>query len=149
MSAYHEIYVLLYSYAELIDAGDFEGLGDLLAHAELTFEGFDQVRRGRDEVIDLYQHSTRRYPDDGTPKTKHVMTNVVVEIDESAEPQTATARSYFTVLQAVPGALPLQPVVAGRYRDRFELAEGGWRFTARHMVVDLVGEVGHHLLFGL
>jgi hypothetical protein len=44
--------------------------------------------------------------DDGTPRTKHVTTNIAVEVDEEAG--TALARSYFTVLQALPD-LPLQP----------------------------------------
>jgi SnoaL-like domain len=90
----------------------------------------------------LYEATTMRY-EDGTPRTKHVTTNVVVEIDDAGE--EATARSYFTVLQAVPGHLALQPIVAGRYRDRFERAEGRWRFTGRHMLVDLVGDVSQHL----
>jgi hypothetical protein len=149
MSAYHEIYVLIYGYAERIDAGDFEGLADLLAHAELTFEGYDAVRRGRDDILDLYQRSTRRYPDDGTPKSKHLVTNVVVDLDETSDPATAVARSYYTVLQAVPGALALQPIVSGRYRDRFAHLNGAWRFTGRHIYVDLVGELGHHMLFDL
>lgn len=147
MSAYHEIYVLLYSYAERIDAGDFDGLAQLFEHAEITFEGFDQVRKGSDEVRALYEASTRRYPDDGTPKTKHVVTNVIVDIDATGD--AATSRSYFTVLQAVPGELALQPVVAGRYHDRFERVDGTWRFAARHMMVDLMGDVSHHLAFTL
>ena len=40
----------------------------------------------------------------------------------------ATTRSYFTVLQAVPG-LTLQPILAGRYHDEFEHVDGEWRFT--------------------
>jgi hypothetical protein len=39
--------------------------------------------------------------DDGTPRTKHVITNMIIEADDAAG--TAAARSYFTVLQAVPG----------------------------------------------
>ena len=62
--------------------------------------------------------TTRLYPD-GTPGTKHVTTNLIIEIDDQAT--GAAARSYFTVLQAVPG-LPLQPILAGRYRDRFQRA---------------------------
>jgi hypothetical protein len=133
---------LVYAYAERIDSGDFEGVADLLAAAELTAEGTDLRRRGREEVLALYVGTTRRHAD-GTPRTKHLTTNVVVEVDEAGA--TASARSYFTVLQAVPGALALQPVVAGRYADRFEQVDGRWRFSARHLAVDLVGDVGHHL----
>ena len=137
---------LVFSYAERIDLGDFEGVAELLRHAEVTTEGSSEVRAGYDAVLEMYRRSTRRY-EDGTPRTKHLTTNLVVEVDEDAA--GATARSYFTVLQAVPGALALQPVVAGRYRDRFEEREGAWRFSARHIVVDLVGDLSHHLLFDL
>jgi 3-phenylpropionate/cinnamic acid dioxygenase small subunit len=140
------IAALVYTYAERIDAGDFDGVAELLAEAEVTAEGTDRRWRGRDEVRGLYESGTRRHAD-GTPRTKHVTTNLVVDVDE--EGGTATARSYYTVLQAVPGALALQPIVAGRYRDRFEAAGGRWRFAGRHMVVDLVGDLGHHLRFDL
>ena len=147
MSDYHDIYVLLYGYAERIDAGDFDGVAGLFEHATITFEGYDQVRRGGQEVLAMYTASTRRYPDDGTPKTKHVITNVVVEIEDGGD--AAHSRSYYTVLQAVPGALALQPVIAGRYHDRFERVDGRWRFAARHMLVDLVGDLSEHMLFDL
>ncbi len=141
-----EIAVLLFAYAERIDAGDFAGLSELLAEAELTFEGHDTVVRGRRGVQSLYERGTLRHGD-GTPLTKHVTTNVIVEVAPTG--RTATARSYFTVLQAVPGELFLQPVIAGRYRDRFERAEGRWRFSGRHMLVDLAGDLSHHLRIDL
>jgi ketosteroid isomerase-like protein len=138
-----EITDLLYTYAERIDAGDFGGVADLFADAEITFEGFSDVRPGRDEVLAMYEASTRRY-DDGTPRTKHVMTNVIVDVDNASS--SATARSYFTVLQAVPGQLDLQPIIAGRYRDTFARVDGAWRFRRRHMLVDLVGDLSRHML---
>ena len=137
---------LIYTYAERIDAGDYDGIADLFADAEITAEGSPDVQRGRAAVLAMYEGSTRRY-EDGTPKTKHVMTNVIVEADEAAA--TATSRSYFTVFQAVPGGLALQPVVAGRYRHRYERVDGAWRVTGMHIIVDLVGELGHHLFFAI
>jgi len=143
-----EITALVFRYAECIDGGDFEGVADLLADAELSAGDTQLACRDRDAVLRQYQRSTRRYPD-GTPRTKHVTTNLVVEVDEAAG--TATCRSYYTVLQAVPGALALQPIIAGRYHDRFERTGpgAGWRFSARHIFVDLVGDLGSHLLFDL
>lgn len=137
---------LIYTYAERIDAGDFAGVAELFADGKITVDGDVRGRRGRDEVLALYEHSTRRYPD-GTPRTQHVTTNVVVRVDRGSA--TASARSYFTVLQAVPGELALQPVVAGRYRDRFARGASGWHFAERHITVDLVGQLDHHLLFSL
>jgi ketosteroid isomerase-like protein len=137
---------LIYTYAERIDAGDFAGVGELFADATLTFGGFPDAVSGREAIDALYTRTTRRY-EDGTPRTKHVMTNVMVDVADDGT--TATSRSYFTVLQAVPGALALQPVIAGRYRHTYERTEEGWGVTAMHITIDLVGDLGHHMLFDL
>jgi ketosteroid isomerase-like protein len=134
---------LIYAYAERIDAGDFAGVADVFAHAVLTFEGFDDAISGTPAIQALYERTTRRY-EDGTPKTKHVMTNVSVDVAEDGT--SATSRSYFTVLQAVPGALALQPVIAGRYHNAYGLVDGRWRFTGMRIIVDLTGDLGHHML---
>ena len=136
---------LIYSYAERIDAGDFAGVADLFAHATLTFEGFGDAVTGRDAIEQLYARSTRRY-EDGTPRTKHVMTNVLVDVEGD---DRASSRSYFTVLQAVPGGLALQPVIAGRYRHTYERVDGTWSVRTMHVTIDLVGDLGHHMLFDL
>ena len=135
---------LIFRYAELVDAGDFEGVGDLLAHA--TVGGLDDEGglRGRAAIARLFHTTTLRHHD-GTPGTKHVTTNVIIEVDAAAG--TAGARSYFTVFQALPG-FDLQPIVAGRYRDRFVLDPDGWRFDERRFGVDLVGDVSRHLSGG-
>ena len=53
------------------------------------------------------------------------------------------------MLQAVPGELALQPVIAGRYRHGYEWADGHWRVTSMHIMIDLMGDLGHHMLFDL
>lgn len=143
MDAHTAITQLIFGYAERIDAGDFEGVADLFAEGRITAEGTDAVRAGRDEVFEMYRRSTRIYEDTGTPKTKHVTTNVVIDLDEEAG--RAVARSYFTVLQATE-ALALQPVIAGRYHDAFERHSGEWHFTERRIICDLFGDLSQHLL---
>jgi len=133
---------LVFRYAELIDAGDFDGVGDLLADAVVGAIGEAGGLSGRDQVASLFHTTTMRHGD-GTPLTKHVTTNLIVEVD--ATDDSASARSYFTVFQAVPGGLPLQPIVAGRYHDRFGRRDGRWRFTERRFAVDLIGDVSRHL----
>jgi uncharacterized protein (TIGR02246 family) len=137
---------LIYTYAERIDAGDFAGVADVFAHATLTFEGFGDAVAGRDAIAALYTRTTRRY-EDGTPRTKHVMTNVMIDVADDGE--TASSRSYFTVLQAVPGELALQPVIAGRYRHTYIQRDGRWEVATMHITIDLVGDLGHHMLFDL
>jgi ketosteroid isomerase-like protein len=142
----HAVTKLIYTYAERIDAGDFAGVAEVLEHATLTFEGFGDAVAGRDAIEQLYTRTTRRY-EDGTPRTKHVMTNVIVDIGDNGV--AASSRSYFTVLQAVPGELALQPVIAGRYRHTYERVDDRWRVTTMHITIDLVGELGHHMLIDL
>ena len=95
MSSHDEITNLIYTYAERMDAGQFEAIADMLSHTVISMEGVDSVVEGRDAVLQAYTSSAQTY-DDGTPKTKHVITNVIVDVDEAAG--TATSRSYFTVL---------------------------------------------------
>jgi 3-phenylpropionate/cinnamic acid dioxygenase small subunit len=132
------ITALVFAYAERLDAGDFAGVGALFADGVFRsdrggrYVGASAVREVLERLVILH--------DDGTPKTKHVTTNLVIEIDAA----TGTARSYFTVLQATP-SVALQPIVAGRYHDHFVRREGVWRFAERLIFVDLVGNVSDHL----
>lgn len=144
--AAREIEQLLYVYAERIDAGDFAGVGDLLAHATIETPDGQAIATGRAEITRLYEGTTRLYPDDGTPHTQHVITNVIVEMGPGED--VAEARSRFTVLQALPEH-PLQTIVAGRYRDGFERVDGRWRFCTRVMFVEHFGDVSRHLLIDL
>ena len=139
---------LLHRYAELIDAGDLEGVADLFTHGRIAATPDatpEQTREGRDQVLALYQRSTRIY-DDGIPHTKHVTSNSIVEVDEATG--TASARSYYTVLQQV-DEFPLQPIISGRYHDTFQRIDDRWWFDTRIMFVDLVGDLSRHLLYDL
>ena len=143
MDSHRAIENLLYRYAELIDDGDLEGVARLFAHGEILAPAAISGARGFEEVLALYRTATRLYPDTGTPHTRHVTTNAIIEIDEEAG--RGTARSYFMVFQAVEG-FALQPIIGGRYHDMFERHDGKWRFAQRRMLPDLWGDLSHHLL---
>ena len=138
--AHEAIRNLLGRYCELIDAGDLDGVADLLAGAVLRDDAGNELARGRDGVARFYART--RIHADGTPRTRHVTTNSIIDVDEDAG--TATARSAYVVLQAT-DTLPLQPIIAGRYRDRFARREGEWSFSERAFAVDLVGHLSDHL----
>jgi 3-phenylpropionate/cinnamic acid dioxygenase small subunit len=129
---------LIHAYAERLDAGDLDGVAALFAGADYGRAG-GPVRRGTSEVRSALAVVKLH---DGTPRTKHVITNLIVDVDEAAG--TAAARSYFTVLQATP-ALPLQPILAGRYHDRFARVGDAWRFRERAIHIDLAGDLREHL----
>lgn len=145
--AAHEIENLLYAYAERIDAGDLEGVAALFEHGSIASAPeapVEKVARGRDAVLELYQGSTRLY-EDGTPRTKHVTTNAIIEVENN---DRASARSCYTVFQQLDD-FPLQPIIAGRYQDSFHRMDGRWWFERRTMFVDLLGDLSRHLLFDL
>lgn len=137
-----EIEALVFAYAERLDLGDFDGVGRLFEHAEYGPAGTPGLR-GSSAVADVMRASVRTY--EGIPRTKHVTTNVVVR---ALEASSAEASSYFTVFQQV-GDGPLQPIVAGRYRDRFESVDGCWRFARREIWIDLKGDTSAHLTMDL
>jgi SnoaL-like domain len=90
---------------------------------------------GRQAIERLARDTLQTY-DDGTPRTRHVTTNILIEVDERAG--TATPRSYFTVFQSLPG-FPLQAIASGRYRDRFQQQNGRWCFAQRQVTTSFTG----------
>ena len=80
--------------------------------------------------------------DDGTPRTKHVTTNVMIQVDDANG--RATARSYVMVLQQIPGR-GIETILSSRYDDTFERVGGVWWFTDRVSYRDLTGDLPHHL----
>ena len=132
------ITALIHEYAERIDAGDLDGLAALFEHAAWGSPGRGESVRGAEQVRRRYNGVSIH--EDGTPSTKHVISNVTIEV----EGDRASARSYFTVLQARPD-LPLQPIIAGRYHDRFEQVDGRWRVAERMILPDLIGDLSKHM----
>jgi 3-phenylpropionate/cinnamic acid dioxygenase small subunit len=132
---------LLYRYAELIDAGDFDGVGRLLARA--TFGGSGpQGASGAENIAKLFGATTRRYPGHGnTPRTRHLVLNPIVDVTDN----TAAARSTFCVVQHTE-TVPLQPIVVGRYSDTFSCDDAGWYFTSRRVDVEMIGDISAHLM---
>lgn len=132
---------LLGRYCELMDAGDFAGLAALFTDAVLADEHGTVFATGSGEVLAMWQRQTVLY--DGSPRTRHVTANPVIDLDETAG--TARARSSYVVFQQTED-LPLQPIITGRYADTFDrAADGRWRWRERRYAVDHVGDLSHHL----
>ncbi|KZX57111.1 hypothetical protein A3709_04940 [Halioglobus sp. HI00S01] len=143
MAPEREIENLVYRYAELIDDGQFDTLAALFARAQYVDQDGNVLGEGAEAIGEIYRGFTRLYPE-GTPRSHHVTTNVIIEVSG----QTASARSYFTVLQATDN-LPLQPIIAGRYHDTFACDADGWYFTRRQVLMRLAGDLSQHLLAAL
>ncbi|WP_409180604.1 nuclear transport factor 2 family protein [Amycolatopsis sp. VS8301801F10] len=135
-SARWAIQDLIMTYAALIDAGDLAGVGELFREGTLHSGG---GRTGREAVENWFRDILILYPD-GTPRTRHVTTNVRITVGED----TASAHSYFTVFQAA-ADFPLQPIAAGHYDDRFVRRGDEWMFAERTPVLQLTGDLTRHL----
>ena len=133
MSAQKEITDLMNLYCTAIDSGDLKTFGRLFANATWVAEGRVPGPESMNNMI-LYE--------DGTPRTKHVITNLTLDIDEAAG--TASGHCYVTVYQQTP-ELPLQAIFVGEYYDTFSLSAQGWAFTRREICHSLIGNMRAHL----
>jgi len=134
---------LAHFYAEQVDTANFEAIGRLFADGatECFLQGGPNGGRcvGAEAVMRWYRASVAVR--DGTPGTRHVITNLIVEVAEDG--LSASARSYFTVLQRLPD-FPLQIVAAGRYHDRFRKTDGAWRFEEKILHGDFIADISKH-----
>jgi 3-phenylpropionate/cinnamic acid dioxygenase small subunit len=128
---------LMFRYAELFDTGRFDEFAALFEHGQWhkAAPGVAATRQWIEDNVQLY---------DDRPRTKHVTTNVVVDVDEAAG--TATASAYVTIFQALPD-FPLQPIFSGRYQDRLTRIDGQWWWTERHVIGDLYGDISRHVRY--
>jgi len=138
-----EIARLIFLCDERNDAGDFDGVGQLFAHATMGVVGMgDVVCEGAESVAEQYRQAVRVYPEGGA-RTHHLSTNLIIDIDE--ESGAATCQSHYVMFQQT-DALPLQPIDAGRNRDEFERVDGVWRWKHRAINSMLHGDMSQHLM---
>ena len=135
-----KILTLMNEYCYRIDQGDLQGFADLFSQGTWRVQGDPSGGdTGSAAVMETLKNIILY---DGKPNTKHVMSNVQIEVDASGE--TATAQCYITVNQAVPPDFPLQPIFIGHYYDTFSCVDGAWHFTFRDISPDLPGDLSHH-----
>lgn len=138
---HRQIERLIYLYPYYLDDGRFAELAELFADADLYVGDELVARRDPAAIVGLWNRYVRIHPN-GTPRTHHIATNVIIDDDG---PGRARAHSYILVVQHA-GVFPLQPITAGDYLDRFAEVDGTWRFTERRIGNDLFGDLSHHLL---
>jgi 3-phenylpropionate/cinnamic acid dioxygenase small subunit len=132
---YEQIRRLIYIYSFYVDKREFDELGALLADATFWLswpaEGIETGEiRGEEEIKQFYsQHLAGRRP------SRHVITNVVIDIDASGD--TASAYAYLTSVGHPPE--PPAVLLSGHYEDRFARVNGRWRFVQKACIMDLPG----------
>ena len=143
MNDIQEIKNLIFSYAEQLDLGNLGSVAEIFVKGEIYAPATDSTVKGKENILKMYEDSCRIYKETGTPCTKHITTNIIINVDTKAA--TADSRSYYSVIQATRD-FSLQPIIAGRYHDTFILEDGKWHFSKRIMFVDLMGDCSAHLL---
>lgn len=138
VSPYEAIRNLLGTYTEVMDAGDFDGLGALFAHGRISDPKGREIAAGQAAVTSLWKAMVRLY--DGSPRTRHLLSGPIIDVDG----ETATCRSSFAVLQRFEDG-SLHPVAAGRYRDTFGVTDGHWHFTERQFFLEQEGDMTQHM----
>ena len=128
---------LLIQYCDLIDCGDLAGCAALFEKGAWGIVG--TLAHGVEEVSAQLDNVTLY---DGRPNTRHLMSNVAINIDPSG--QTATAKSCITVMQHVPDDFEMQAIFIGTYNDRFAKDGDAWRFVERAITPDLIGDMSRH-----
>jgi 3-phenylpropionate/cinnamic acid dioxygenase small subunit len=135
-----EISALVYHYAELLDQGDLAGVVRMFADATCRSGATGRELRTPEEIATMYD-PVRLY-EDGTPRTRHLVNNLVIELVDGAD--EATGRCYYTVLQGVDPGGPIETILAGRYLDRYRRGADGWQFAERVFHADIVGDLSRH-----
>lgn len=139
-SARESILGLMNEYCYRIDRGDLQGFADLFSDGTWLVQGDPTGGdTGSAAVMETLKNIILY---DGKPNTKHVMSNIHLQVDPGGE--TASAQCYITVYQAVPPDFPLQPIFIGHYYDSFSCSDGNWRFMLRDIQPDLAGDLSHH-----
>jgi hypothetical protein len=131
---------LMNEYCYRIDAGDKAGFAALFEHGTFVLRGDPTGGDSGTEAVLKMLENVILY--DGKIHTKHVMSNVQIDIDASGD--TANAQSYITVFQAVPPDFPLQAIFIGHYYDSFVKVASAWRFARREISPDLIGDLSFH-----
>jgi hypothetical protein len=137
-----EISRLIFTCDQRNDDADFDGVGELFAHASIGVEGMgEDVCAGAAATANQFRSTTLTY-EQGGARTHHISTNLIIDVDEAAG--TASCRSHYVMYQQT-DALPLQPINAGRNFDEFERVDGKWRWKRRFIKVLFMGDMTNHL----
>ena len=140
MSDVSEITELIHEYARRLDAGDLDGVAALFEHGVWLSPKRDRPLEGSRAIRPIYD-GVHLY-EDGTPKTKHLITNLSIDVHEIGE--YASSHCYVTVVQGITPGVNLDIILCARYVDKFGKYSGTWHFTERAVFSDLIGDLSGH-----
>jgi hypothetical protein len=140
MSDESEITALVHEYARRLDSGNLDGVAALFESAVWRSPGRDGALEGSVAIRRIYD-GVHLY-EDGTPRTKHLITNLTIDVDEPGE--NASSHCYVTVIQGITPGDNIDIVLSAQYVDKFGKTDGSWHFLERVMVGDLTGDLSRH-----
>ena len=143
MDSYREIENLIYKAALVTDErGSAACCREVFTHCLVCIPDSDGKILGAD-LADDADKMLKKWGADGSLKTLHRVSNVLIEVDEEAD--SARSTSYLMMLQAVPeSGFPLQPIGSGIYHDTFKRVDGTWQFATHRLELKLVGDMSRH-----
>ena len=128
-----DIAAIVHGYAELLDRGDVEGVVAMFSRATWRSAATGTVLRTPEELRAVY---SQLVPADGRPpRTRHLMHNLVIDVDDAS--LGATARCSYTVIEGGDPGAPVRILLVGRYEDRYARDADCWYLTDRVFHVDL------------
>lgn len=141
---------IMLRYAEGIDTGDIEAVGEIFAQGEMVMpDGSSLV--GAEDVFEHFSNLIIFYDADGnvapykrgecTPRTRHLTSNIIYDFNDAVD--QVDVRSYITCYQTIDGKNEI--IFGGRYMDTFELDQKGWHLVRRAILGDNIGDTSDHL----
>ena len=144
MDFFRQVENLVHRYAEMIDGGDFDGLGGLFARGSVHFVPGGLSIHGAKEVTRFYEKSIVIDGATGTPGTVHWVSNLIIQGDAEG----LLSRSRYRVTLNV-GGEPPRLIATGRYFDHFFIEDSQVYFSQRRVVSEYIGDTSGHLRQGL
>lgn len=83
---------------------------------------------GREAIMELFRKTAQSQQDQ---QRRHVTSNLIVDTDGDR----ATSTAYVTIFAAASGTLTA--VSTGKYEDELLRTRDGWKFTKRHIALDV------------
>ena len=140
-----DIAKLLHRYANHIDNGDLQAVAEMFQHGSIYDNQGKVLAEGAEQVLAMYSGMIRIYPDSGTPRTQHVVSNLFVESETVTEVRSCAS---FTVLQQLASG-KIETIICGQYKNVFVKVDEQWAIKEHHMHPRIIGDMSEHLLIDL
>ena len=141
-----EIKNLIYLYAQCIDKGEFGRIAELFKDGSIIDSNYQELAKGSKQVFEFYNKLIRIYPDTQTPKTEHLVTDIVVSDINTSNFIKAT--SNFEVMQENEKA-EIATIITGTYNSDFKKINSQWCLTDIKFLPTMTEDTGRHLLMNI